>query len=53
MSYKIETEFQKFTEKSKDDVIALLMLLYSEATEKYLKVTWPDKTIIEYDGVDD
>lgn len=50
MSYKIETQHQTYTEKSKDDVIAMLLALYSEATMYPIKVTWPDGGSISYEG---
>jgi len=52
VSYTIETDFQTYKETSKDDVIARLMALYSQATENSLKVTWPDGSSIEYEAVE-
>ena len=53
MSYKIETEYLSFSEKSKDDVIARLLALFSQATEYSIRVEWPDGAYIEYEGVEE
>lgn len=50
MSYKIVVSGVTFTEKSKDDVIARLIALFSDNTLYPIKVTWPDGQYIEYEG---
>tara|TARA_R100001369_G_C3248388_1_gene155574 strand:- start:146 stop:304 length:159 start_codon:yes stop_codon:yes gene_type:complete len=50
MSYKIEDGNNTYTVRSKDDVIAQLLALYSNATMEPIKVTWPDGGVIEYEG---
>ena len=50
MSYKIDLGYGQYTEKTKDDLIAFLVGLYSESSMQYIKVTWPDGGVIEYEG---
>jgi hypothetical protein len=50
MSYKIEISRIIYHQKNKDEVIAKLLALLSEATYESMSVTWPDGAYIEYEG---
>ena len=46
MSYIIQVGSQIYKEKSKDDVIAMLIAIMTESNEVNAKVIYPDKSVI-------
>tara|TARA_R110002012_G_C11606486_1_gene607796 strand:- start:562 stop:720 length:159 start_codon:yes stop_codon:yes gene_type:complete len=50
MKYIVTTEYNTYKEKSKDQVISMLLALYSDATGYPIAVTWPDGSTISYEG---
>jgi hypothetical protein len=48
--YRIEMYGEIYYEKTKDDVINFLMGIINQTNGTNIKIIWPDKSHIEYEG---